>query len=393
MSTDKLPDGWTRVKFGDVVRNANENSRDLEGDGIDRVVGLDHLDPGSLRLVRWDNVADLPDGTTFTRKFKPGQVLFGKRRVYQRKVAVPDFEGVCSGDILVFEPADKRMLPEFLPYMVQSDGFFDHALGTSAGSLSPRTKWAELAKYEFELPPVDEQQRIASVLQAAVQVSDLGEGVVQAASDMYRALGSSLIGEATEMVALGTVLDRLIDHRGKTPSKLGTQFVPDGVPVVSALNVRDFHLDLAEARFVSDDTWRRWMPEPLAPGDLLLTSEAPLGRSVVLTSEEPLCLGQRLYAIRGRTDLLIPAYLKLFLDSPQGQAALASRATGNTVKGIRASELVKVVVPLRPLEEQARLVSVAQGALRIREAGLSHRSRCAESMRVLRESMLGGSKV
>jgi type I restriction enzyme S subunit len=169
MSIDKLPDGWTRVKFGDVVRNSNENSRNLEADGIDRVIGLDHLDPGSLRLARWDNLAELPDGTTFTRKFKPGQVLFGKRRAYQRKVAVPDFEGVCSGDILVFEPADKRMLAEFLPYVVQSDGFFDHALGTSAGSLSPRTKWAELAKYEFALPPLDEQQRIVEVLSVVIK--------------------------------------------------------------------------------------------------------------------------------------------------------------------------------------------------------------------------------
>ena len=167
MSTDKLPDGWTRVKFGDVVRNVNENSRDLASDGVDHVVGLDHLDPGSLRLIRWDNLANLPDGTTFTRKFKPGQVLFGKRRAYQRKVAVPDFAGVCSGDILVFEPADKRMLAEFLPYLVQSDGFFDHALGTSAGSLSPRTKWAELAKYEFALPPVEEQRKIVEVLAQA----------------------------------------------------------------------------------------------------------------------------------------------------------------------------------------------------------------------------------
>jgi type I restriction enzyme S subunit len=161
-----LPDGWTRVKFGSVVRNVNETSRNLESDGIDRVVGLDHLEPGSLTLVRWDNITDLPDGTTFTRKFKSGHVLFGKRRAYQRKVAVPDFHGVCSGDILVFEPADERLLTEFLPYLVQSDSFFDHALGTSAGSLSPRTKWAELAKYEFALPPLDEQQRIVEVIAA-----------------------------------------------------------------------------------------------------------------------------------------------------------------------------------------------------------------------------------
>jgi len=172
VSTEELSDGWTHVKFGEVVRNVNDISRDLTGDGLDRIVGLDHLDPGSLRLVRWDALDELPDGTTFTRRFKAGQVLFGKRRAYQRKVAVPDFEGVCSGDILVFEPSNERMLSEFLPYLVQSDGFFEHALGTSAGSLSPRTKWADLARYEFALPAIDEQQRIVEVLSAVVNCQD-----------------------------------------------------------------------------------------------------------------------------------------------------------------------------------------------------------------------------
>jgi type I restriction enzyme S subunit len=204
VSTDKLPDGWTRVKLGDIVRNVNENSRDLATDGIDRVVGLDHLDPGSLHLTRWDDLADLTDGTTFTRKFKPGQVLFGKRRAYQRKVAVPDFEGVCSGDILVFEPADQRMLAEFLPYLVQSDGFFDHALGTSAGSLSPRTKWAELAKYEFALPPLDEQQRIAELLARLSRLEGLYRSTLNAVALRREAEIGLLSGGSPEgLVPLG----------------------------------------------------------------------------------------------------------------------------------------------------------------------------------------------
>jgi type I restriction enzyme S subunit len=112
-------------------------------------------------------LGQVADGTTFTRKFVAGQVLFGKRRAYQRKAAVAEFEGICSGDILVFEPSNSELIPELLPFIVQSDGFFNHALGTSAGSLSPRTKWKDLANYEFALPPRDEQRRIAEVLWAA----------------------------------------------------------------------------------------------------------------------------------------------------------------------------------------------------------------------------------
>ena len=114
-----------------------------EAAGIERVVGLEHIEPDDLRIRRWGDVAD---GTTFTTLFKPGQVLFGKRRAYQRKVAVADFEGVCSGDIYVLEPANDRLMPELLPFLCQTDAFFDHAVGTSAGSLSPRTNWTALAR-------------------------------------------------------------------------------------------------------------------------------------------------------------------------------------------------------------------------------------------------------
>lgn len=164
MTKSSLPKGWRFVKFGDVVDNMNETTRDPEAVGLDRVVGLDHMDPQSLPLKRWDNLSDLHEGTSFTRVFRAGQVLFGKRRAYQRKVSLPDFDGICSGDILVFQAKNAELLPEFLPYIVQSDGFFDHALGTSAGSLSPRTKWQELAKYEFALPPIVEQRRMAELI-------------------------------------------------------------------------------------------------------------------------------------------------------------------------------------------------------------------------------------
>jgi len=234
VSTSVLPDGWTRAKFGDVVRNVNETSRNLAADGLDRVVGLDHLDSGSLRLMRWDSVADLPDGTTFTRKFKPGQVLFGKRRAYQRKVAVPDFSGVCSGDILVFEPVDKKLLANFLPYLVQSDGFFDHALGTSAGSLSPRTKWAELAKYEFALPPVDEQRRITELLCAADRLSETLSSVDIAV--LRKSLLVQALETSKEDRPLGEVIS--LDY-GKSLSE--TRRDGGSYPVIGSAGVVGFH--------------------------------------------------------------------------------------------------------------------------------------------------------
>jgi len=153
-----------RLKFGEVVRLSKARCADPLAEGIERYVGLEHLEPGDLRIRSWGNMAE---GVTFTSVFKPGQVLFGKRRAYQRKVAMADFSGVCSGDIYVLESQDAdALLPELLPFICQTDAFFEHAVGTSAGSLSPRTNWTSLADFEFVMPSMGEQQRIVAMLRA-----------------------------------------------------------------------------------------------------------------------------------------------------------------------------------------------------------------------------------
>lgn len=163
MSLNLDKSSWRRITFGEVVRNVNETVKDAIAAGIDRVIAMEHMEPGELKIERWGDIAD---GTTFTRRVRPGQTLFGKRRAYQRKVAYAEFEAICSGDIYTFEADETRMLGEFLPFLVQSDRFFAHALDTSAGSLSPRTNWRDLANFEFDLPPLDEQKRIADLLWA-----------------------------------------------------------------------------------------------------------------------------------------------------------------------------------------------------------------------------------
>lgn len=177
---------WARVRFGDVVSNVNEMIRDPLSAGIDRVIAMEHLEPGELKITRWGNPED---GTTFTRRVRPGQTLFGKRRAYQRKAAYAEFDAICSGDILTFRADPTRLVPELLPFLVQSDGFYEHALGTSAGSLSPRTNWKDLANYEFDLPPLDEQHRIADLLWALEAhlsaIRDVEHGVGEVATHAF----------------------------------------------------------------------------------------------------------------------------------------------------------------------------------------------------------------
>ena len=93
-------DEWIKVTLGDIARNISENEYNPTEKGLSRCVGLEHLDPGSLQIYRWSPIT--PE-MSFTRKFYKGQILFGKRRAYQKKVVLADFDGICSSDILVIE--------------------------------------------------------------------------------------------------------------------------------------------------------------------------------------------------------------------------------------------------------------------------------------------------
>jgi len=163
-------------------------------------------------------------------------------------------------------------------------------------------------------------------------------------------------------LVLGESLDALIDHRGKTPKKLGSDFTESGVPVASAILVAEGVLDLSSARRVSDAIFRKWMPIPVQEGDVLLTSEAPLGRVARVPNDEPLVLGQRLFGLRGRAGVLDNGYLYYALQTAQVRAELVGHATGTTVVGIRQSALRTVKIPAPAFAEQ-RAIAEVLGAL------------------------------
>ncbi|MGP5931000.1 restriction endonuclease subunit S [Corynebacterium glyciniphilum] len=161
---------------------------------------------------------------------------------------------------------------------------------------------------------------------------------------------------------LEDLLEEIIDHRGKTPKKLGGDFSESGVPVASAQLVKDGILDLSDCRYVPEEIAARWMPIPVKKGDVLLTSEAPLGRVAWIKSNDPLVLGQRLFGLRSDPSVLNGGYLGYWLSSKAGRASLLSHQTGSTVSGIRQSALRKVEIPLPDISIQEGIARIL-GAL------------------------------
>lgn len=149
-------EGWRIVKFGDIAKSVSKRV-DPSDTELEVYVGLEHLDPDNLRITRRGVPGDV---TGQKLRVRSGQIIFGKRRAYQRKVAVADFEGICSAHALVLEAIPEAVLPEYLPFFMQSDMFMERAVAISEGSLSPTIKWKTLANQEFPLPPRPRQEEI-----------------------------------------------------------------------------------------------------------------------------------------------------------------------------------------------------------------------------------------
>ena len=176
------------VKFGEIAREVRTVWKEMR-EGVP-VVGLEHIVPGEMELKKYD----LPEENTFTKKFCKGQVLFGRRRAYQKKATVATFDGICSGDITVIEPIPGMVVPELLPFIVANDRFFDHAIQGSAGSLSPRVKWEHMANYEFELPTLGEQKVLSNKLWAAYRLKEAYQRLLNATDEMVKSQFLEMFG-------------------------------------------------------------------------------------------------------------------------------------------------------------------------------------------------------
>ncbi len=213
LSIDKS--NWELVRLGDVAHEVRE-SLTKSNIQVDRSVGLEHIEPGDLHIRSWD---EFDESSSFTKVFREGHVLFGRRRAYLKKAALADFNGVCSGDITVIS-ASEDLLPSLLPFVVSSDSFFAFAVEHSAGGLSPRVKWKDLANYEFLLPPKDQQAEIAELLWAAEELKELRLLLQRLLKALMEVEFVALTSRGTgEIVELGSLFE-LITKKSSQPHSL-----------------------------------------------------------------------------------------------------------------------------------------------------------------------------
>lgn len=229
--------GWKRVPFGAFADSINE--RVEPSDAAEEIyVGLEHLDSQNLHIRRWGKGSDVI-GTKL--RFRKGDIIFGRRRAYQRKLAVAEFDGICSAHAIVVRAKPGLVLPEFLPFLMMSDRFMNRAVEISVGSLSPTINWKTLKLEEFELPPLDQQFRIKEVLWAVDEVCErLHHTRDAAAMSRNRSLAGMLSDRTNGTIRVGDVA-KFTSGKSIVVSNLSTNRSSDNsIPVYGGNGISGF---------------------------------------------------------------------------------------------------------------------------------------------------------
>ena len=273
----------SKVRLGDVAVEHKETCKNNKN-GYP-IVRLEHLIPEEITLSNWDEGSD----NTFSKVFRKGNVLFGRRRAYLKKAAVAPFDGICSGDITVIEALPDKILPELLPFIIQNDALFDYAVGKSAGSLSPRVKWEHLQNYEFELPELSKQKELADILWAMDETKKSYQKLIFATDELVKSQFIEMFGtiDATSLCNMAKV------SAGQS-SPYDEEFSATGTPFIKAGD-----LESLKKRVISENDCN------LVDNETIIRRKLKLhGKGTVLVAKSGMsCLSGHVYALKE------PAYI------------------------------------------------------------------------------------
>lgn len=346
----------SKAKLGDVAIEHKETCKGSK-DGYP-IVGLEHLVSEEVTLTAWDEGSD----NTFTKMFRKGNVLFGRRRAYLKKAAVAPFDGICSGDITVIEAIPNRILPELLPFIIQNDELFDFAVGKSAGSLSPRVKWEHLKNYEFELPDMDKQRELAELLWAMDATKKSYQKLIAATDELVKSQFMELFGDPVTnekgwpIVRLDSVADIRIGPFGSLLHK--EDYIEGGHALVNPSHIIDGKIVPDQELTVSDEKYNLLSTYQLEKGDVVLGRRGEMGRCAVVTVSGMLCgTGSMIIRPNGK---IRPYFLQRMLASPSFRKVIENKAVGVTMMNINVPIVSSLMLPLLPASLQDEYIAFVQ---------------------------------
>lgn len=198
---------WKTVCLADVAYEISARVDNPSETKYDRFVGLEHFDSGELKIHRCGSTQDL---VSAMKLFQAGDILLARRNVYLKRASLVEFDGICSGDAIVLREKEKNVVKGFLAFILNTKDFWKYAIANADGSMSKRINVKNLLKYTFNLPPIDDQKRIAELFWAADNTIRKKENIISDLYQLKEIVTNELIAEltlGTDEVYLGDLIE------------------------------------------------------------------------------------------------------------------------------------------------------------------------------------------
>lgn len=346
--------GWTRRALGSVATIERLGLLpDQIPDGT-KYLGLENISRGGT-INSFHTIGEVTVAST-KFSFTDRHILYGKLRPNLGKIARPAFAGVCSTDILPVLPGpevDRNYLANFLaqPDMVE------FAASRAAGANLPRLSPTELARFEVPLPPIDEQRRIAAILDQADALRAKRREALALLDDLTQSIFIDMFGSGPTIWSRwdSCKMADLLEFLTSGSRGWAKYYADRGDLFLRIQNVRRDELDLTDVVRVRAPESAEAKRTRVRPGDVLLSITADLGRTAVVPeSIGPAYINQHLSILRAPS--MAPRFLSAFLSSPEGQRQFG-RLNRQAVKaGLNFDDIRSVAIPVAPRDLQDRFV-------------------------------------
>lgn len=337
--------GWKKWRFDEFAQNISERVEPSQTD-MDVYVGLEHIDPDTLHLSRHGHPSDV-EGTKL--RFYKGDIIFGRRRAYQRKTALATTDGICSAHAMVLRAKEDIVDPSFFPFLFHSKQFIDMAITISVGGLSPTINWKDISKQEFLLPPKSEQKRLAELLWAADEMIEKEKKELTLQKElfetyMYHSFSISKINAELRDCITGII-------GGGTPNTKKEKYYSnsDGTPWITSISLEPIYVSEGE-RFITTLGIKESAVNILPEGNVIVGTRVGVGKCSI--NKVAMCFSQDSTGIIINKNVIDPLFLLFTLRSPYCRKYFKSHSRGTTIQGITKEDLLKmpIYIPNRQLQ-------------------------------------------
>ena len=337
-----------KYRFDQIAINSTEKKKPVEEDRF-TYLGLEHLDSGTLKVTRFGSeVAPIGEKLVMHK----GDVLFGKRRAYQKKVAIAPFDGIFSAHGMVLRPKEDVIDKDFFPLFISSDYFLDAAIKISVGSLSPTINWRDLKKLEFELPDMDTQRKLAEVLWSINDTMEAYKRLISATDELVKSQFIELFSKEKgwPLVKLKALCDSIV--RGPFGSTLKVNFFvekgPDTVKVYEQKNAIQRSAVLGDS-YVTKAKYQELKRFECGPGDFIMSCSGTIGCLYQLPNDAELGIINQALCKFHLNEKMLPEVFLTYMKNSVDQL----ETKGSGIKNIGAVSYIKnMEIALPPLLDQ-----------------------------------------